>query len=194
MGCKLYSLDNSWIPFITGLILWTHDKHQSFQTSEKACNLYPLLRDTLYLYCILIMKNVTVSTDVLTYNWVNNRYVIFIILTSISLYSYNINYLFFTKIYIIGPENLNFCKRHNFLCAIHTHFFFCMDGTVALRSVIPNFPMCYSFAASPKLIHIHFECTLFVIDKTDKTKVGIFIAHYVWIHLLKLEMIILKRW
>lgn len=53
--------------------------------------------------------------------------------------------------------------------------------------------MCYSFAASPKLIHIHFECTLFVIDKTDKTKVGIFIAHYVWIHLLKLEMIILKR-
>lgn len=128
------------------------------------------------------------SNDVLTYNWVNNRYVIFIILTLISLYSYNINYLFFTKIYIIGPDNLIFCKRHNFLCAIHTYFFFCMDGTVALRSVIPNFPLCYSFSASPMLIYIHFECTLFVIDKTDKTKVGIFIAHYVWIHLLKLEI------
>lgn len=35
VGCKLYSLDNSWIPFITGLILWTHDKHQSFQKVKR---------------------------------------------------------------------------------------------------------------------------------------------------------------
>lgn len=35
----------------------------------------------------------------------------------------------------------------NFLCAIDIYTFFYMDGTVAPRSINPNFPMSYSSAA-----------------------------------------------
>lgn len=52
LGSKQYSLDNSWMLFITLLIVRIHtcNKHQSLQKSEKAYSLHPLLRANPHTY------------------------------------------------------------------------------------------------------------------------------------------------